>query len=187
MKKQDNQWQPQTWIALASAGIAFCALGLSIWQGWLQRQYWRLTVQPRMTISFFYNNDGAGYLFGGTGIGYATLKTFEVLVDSRPQANWLEMCHSLGFQSPPKFQFVVPRPGTIFKPDSYDKVFWIPAGQQADELKREASRIAIRACYCSIYNECWRIDNTDSTPKKTDSCPIPEVTFTSPPRPIPAE
>ena len=136
--------------------VALCALSFSMYQGWLQREYLRLSIQPRMTASFFYNNDGAGFMFGGTGIGYASLKTFEVLVDGKPVPNWLEMCHALGYQSPPKFEFVVPRPETLFKPDSYNKVFWIPAGPDSEELKLKVGRISIKACYCSIYDECRR-------------------------------
>lgn len=39
-------------------------------------------------------------MFGGTGIGHAILKAFDVSVDGKPQANWYEMCRALGFASP---------------------------------------------------------------------------------------
>jgi hypothetical protein len=178
---QPRRW-PQMWISLSSALIALCALGFSIYQGFLQRQFLKLSVRPRMTISFFYNNDGAGFMFGGTGIGYATMKTFEVLVDGKPQSSWIEMCRTLGFASPPRFEFTVPRPETVFKPDTYNKVFWIPSGPQSDELKSKAGRIFIRTCYCSVFDECWRVDTHDDLPERINLCPKSEIPFTSPPR-----
>jgi hypothetical protein len=161
--------------------IALCALGFSIYQGYLQRQFLKLSVRPRMTISLFYNDDGAGFMFGGTGIGYATMKTFEVLVDEKPQSSWFEMCRALGFASAPRFEFTVPRPESVFKSDSYNKVFWIPSGPDADELKSKSSRIFIRACYCLVFDECWKVDNHNDLPEGVDACPRPEITFSSPP------
>jgi hypothetical protein len=175
-------WQPQIWISLSSAVIALCALSFSIYNGWLQRQSQKLSVRPRMTVSFFYNDQGSGFLFGGTGIGYATLKSFDVLVDGKAQHNWTEMCRALGFATKPSFEFVVPRPETIFKPDSYEKVFWIASGPYSEELKLKADRIIIKSCYCSIYDECWRVDSQNQVPEALSSCPQQLVTFTSPPR-----
>lgn len=179
-----RRWEAQTWIALSSASVAVCALLFSVYQGWVQREFLKLSVQPRMTISFFYNAEGAGYMFGGTGIGYASLKTFEVLVDGQHQPNWLEMCHALGFTSPPQFEFVVPRPQTIFKPDSYNKTFWIGAGPQAEELKLKSGRIVVNACYCSIYDECWQVSTPSSLPIRVDSCPTQSAIFGAPPIPV---
>lgn len=40
----------EIWIALAAAFIAFCALGISIWQGFLMRQHSRLSVKPWLVL-----------------------------------------------------------------------------------------------------------------------------------------
>jgi len=180
---ENTRWSPSIWISLSSAAIALCALMFTVQQGCLQREYWRLTAQPHMTVSFFYNDEGAGFMFGGTGIGHAILKTFEVFVDGKPQSNWTEMCRTLGFASKPTFEFVVPRPEAVFNPDSYNKTFWIPSGPQAEELKLKTSRVLIRACYCSIYPECWQVDSRGSF-DRLRSCPAPEVTFSAPPRTV---
>ena len=137
-----------------------------------------------MTVSLYYNDEGAGFMFGGTGIGYATLKTFEVLVDGKPQPSWLEMCRTLGLSSAPTFEFVVPRPETVFKPDSYHKVFWIPQGPQSEELKLKAGRILIRACYCSVYDECWSVDSHGELREGVVVCPKAEMVFSAPPRQV---
>jgi hypothetical protein len=180
-----STWTSPDWktiVSFASALIALLALVFTIYQAYLQRQFQKASVRPRMTISFFYDNDGAGFMFGGTGIGYSTMKTFEVLVDGKPQPDWTEMCRALGFASKPTFEFTVPRRETIFKPDSYNKVFWIPSGPQAEELKLKSGRIQIRTCYCSVFDECWQVDTHDEVPEAVDSCSKPEMNFTAPPR-----
>lgn len=175
---QPSRWQP-SWISLV---ISLCAFLFTLYQAYLQRQYLRLSVRPRMTISFFYNNDGAGYMFGGTGIGYATLKSFEVLVDGKPQPDWAEMCRALGFATRPTMEFVVPRREGVFKPDSYNKIFWIPSGPQSDELIAKHGRTFVRACYCSVFeDECWQVNTRGGVPDLVDSCPKPELIFTAPP------
>lgn len=41
---------PSDWIASAAAIIAVCALGVSIWQGWLQRRHNILSVTPHLEL-----------------------------------------------------------------------------------------------------------------------------------------
>jgi len=42
----DIQQKPETVIAISSVAIAFCALGVSLWQMSVQRRHNRLTVRP---------------------------------------------------------------------------------------------------------------------------------------------
>jgi hypothetical protein len=170
----------KTVVPLAATVISFCALAFTVYQGYLQREFLRLSIQPRMIVSFFYNEQGSGFMFGGAGIGYANLKVFEVFVDGKAQSSWLEMCHALGFAAGPRFEFVVPRPDTVFKPDSYDKVFWIASSPDSEELKLKHGRILIRACYCSVFDECWQVDTRDSHRRAVSACPTPSLTFTAP-------
>ncbi|MGA3328926.1 MAG: hypothetical protein ABSF45_31130 [Terriglobia bacterium] len=134
-----------------------------------------------MMIGFYYNNEGAGFMFGGDGVGNAVLKTFEVLVDGKPQSDWLEMCRALGIAGTLGAEFTVPQPEIVFEPHSLKKTFWIPPGPNAEELKLKVDRIVVRACYCSIYPECWQIDFREIGPKRVSSCPKTEMPFTAPP------
>src|SRR5258708_37911062 len=181
MMSQTGRWQPQMWISLSSALIALSALTFAIYQSLLQRQFLKLSVRPRMTASFYYNNEGAGYLFGNTGMGYGTLKTFEVSVDGKPQPSWQEMCRALGFALSPTFTFGVPYTEDVIKPGDHYKTFWIPYGPEADEIKSKSKRILIRACYCSVFDECWRVSSDKALPESVNLCPNPNVTFSAPP------
>lgn len=64
------------WIEGAAVVIALCALGVSIWQGWVTRQHARLSVQPYLSIRKKINEErkhGALEIIN-SGLGTATIK-----------------------------------------------------------------------------------------------------------------
>lgn len=114
-------------------------------------------------------------MFGNTGIGPAYLHWFQILVDGKPKPSWLAMGAALGLKNHPKFDFV--RPGRVYKPDSYNKHFWVQPGPLDEEIRSQHKRIELKACYCSIFDECWAVTN-HSDPVPVSSCrPHPEIRY----------
>jgi len=77
---QDNLCSAFTssdWIAISSVVIALCALGVSFWQGWVAREYSRLSSRPLLEIecNAFVN---AGILIKNCGHGPAIVKSISV-------------------------------------------------------------------------------------------------------------
>lgn len=70
-------------IALASAVVAGCALGVTFWQGYLMRQHNRLSVRPMLTTMERYEiKNNLGYVsfeLSNCGIGPAIIKNFVLL------------------------------------------------------------------------------------------------------------
>lgn len=164
----------QIWTAL----IAVCALVLSIYQGCEQKRFLKISGRPQLMISLYYGKDGAGFELGNNGIGYAILKTFEVLVDGEPRSSWDDVCRALGFAFRPSYEFLVPHPETFIQPGPSAKVFWIEPGPQSKELLSKVDRISFKVCYCSIFDECWRAVEHGSS-QRVDVCPKQEIDFTS--------
>ena len=155
--------------------IALCALLFSFYGAWLERDQVRRSSRPEMMMSYFFNQEGSGFLFGNVGLGPARLKWFQILVDGKPQINWADMLHSLGFPTRPEFSFV--RPGPTWSADSYIRVFWLSPGPADEKLRAERDRVELSACYCSIFDECWLVTD-QAGPRAVDQCePSPEVTF----------
>ena len=155
--------------------IAFCALGYTIYQGYLNRDYLRRSNRPHMTASFFFNEEGSGFYFGNSGVGQAHLVWFQILVDGNPQQNWPTMLRSLGFPVQPAFAGV--RPGARWKPDSWKKIFWFDPGSADQMLRERHSRVELRACYCSIFEEFW-LGGYRGEPSPIESCtPKPEIRY----------
>lgn len=66
------------WIAASSVVVALCALGISIWQGFLSRQHSHLSARPIIESNF--NNHGeVGLEIYNAGLGPAVLTSFKAL------------------------------------------------------------------------------------------------------------
>ncbi len=176
-------WPAERWIALSSVVIALCALGTSIHQGYAIRHHQHLSVMPWLGLGFYYNEEGSGWILDRSGAGPALLQTFEVFVDKIAQPHWLAAGAALRLPTPPNFQFSVPRSGTLLMPGAADKIFWIAPGPGAEALQREANRLAIVACYCSLYEQCWRITNREGREEVRTCRPLGPIRFDAPPRP----
>ena len=164
----------QVWTAVATL-VALCALLLAVYTSWLNRDYLRRSNRPEMQVSFFFSDEGSGFLFGNTGLGPAYLEWFQILVDGKPQPSWLAMGGALGFKRPPTFKFV--RPGRTYQINSYNKTFWVPPGPLDQELRANRRRIEIRACYCSIFDECW-VESDKADPRSVKTCePFPQIRY----------
>lgn len=79
----NDVWQVITGIS--SVVIAFCALGLSIWQGVLARKHNRLSFRPH--LSWMINSDAEKGFYSveliNNGIGPAIIENFSVKVDGK--------------------------------------------------------------------------------------------------------
>ena len=161
---------PDRWIAGSAVAIALAALLLAVWEGCLSRHYQRLQVEPKIAVSFFYNQDGAGFIFSNAGFGPADVLWTQVLVDEEPQATWLEVGAALQFQAPPQFAFSIP--ANVWTAGSSGRIFWAPPGALERELREKADRIRIDSCYCSILRDCW-VSSSSTTKGRysVSSCP----------------
>jgi hypothetical protein len=122
-------------IALCALVVSFCALTVTIWQGWTIREHQRLTVTPFMNISFYHSNeDGAGWILRAGGVGPAWLRTFEVFVDEKSQPHWGSAGAALGLSGLLDFDYTIPRAGLFYSPGGGGKIFWFKPGLVANAL-----------------------------------------------------
>jgi hypothetical protein len=110
------------------------------------------------------------------GVGPARLKAIEFIYDGRPMANprnFLQQCCGDRRESPTSFMSApingVIRPGQSInfirlpkRPDN--AIIW-------DRLEVERWKITVRACYCSIFDDCWILDSRKQDPQPVEACP----------------
>jgi hypothetical protein len=75
----------ETVAGISSAIIAFCALGLTLWQACVMRRHNKLSVQPYLT-TWVHRDEGPSHFILvvdllNNGVGPALIKTFKVFVD----------------------------------------------------------------------------------------------------------
>jgi hypothetical protein len=128
------------------------------------------------------------FKLGNDGLGPARVKQIEFLYDGKPiktPRQFLQTCCGDSPAQPIKFMSsnpeVVLRPGetTQFirlerRPDN--AAIW-------DRLQDERWKVAIRACYCSIFDDCWVLDTRVADPKQVAVCPADWTDFDERPHP----
>lgn len=91
-------FQPADYIAGASAVIAICALGTSLWQGYVARAHARLSVRPHVEVHFHVRQEGRLSIEAvNTGIGPAFITSLVIAVGSEHvEIRGAESCRRLG-------------------------------------------------------------------------------------------
>lgn len=117
------------------------------------------------------------------GLGPALIGPVEVRYRGRPMHSPIELLTSCcGYQAGQSMQLrtlptrnVALRPGeeTVFMalPDVPENAGMV---DRLDAVRRE---IAVRACYCSIFEDCWTIDGAQAKPAPVQSCPADWTAF----------
>ncbi|HEY3812115.1 MAG TPA: hypothetical protein VGL66_02735 [Caulobacteraceae bacterium] len=140
-----------------------------------------------------------------SGVGPAKLESFEVFWDGRPARNardFLALCCGL---QPGQIPAIGDARGTTaeqiakMKASSKNGIsssqmaplvlqahqgqyyVGLPLNDQTapvfQSLNGARFHVTMRACYCSVFDECWLSDLRTLHPQRTDRCPVPKVPF----------
>jgi len=171
------------WVGISATTIAICSLVFTISESRRSREHDRRSSMPRLDVSFYYNEDSAGYNLFNSGLGAARLEWFQVFVDGKPQAYWRSMTEQVGINpaGPPPYRFTVPSRGHWMQVGSNNEIFKVKNLSDIKRMIQASGRIEMKGCYCSIYEECWIFSRSPFELEKVSSCkPRPEILLTAP-------
>lgn len=129
------------------------------------------------------------FQLGNDGVGPARLKQLEFLYDGRPMPSprrFLQTCCGDPKGQPTPFMSsnfeTVLRPGENIgfirmAKNSGNAAVW-------DKLEVERWKVAVRACYCSVFDDCWVMDSRKQDPEPVKICPTDWTRFEERPSPI---
>ena len=144
----------QNWDAIAAviaALIGLLALCVSAYTASIQRQQAKAQVWTHL---MFANSDTEqALLVLNKGVGPALVGSFRVYVDGKPQRNWDGVMATLGMPAPESLEQSTVNGSVIA---ANEKIDYLKLGEKADWKAFHAlkSRVRIRACYCSVLDEC---------------------------------
>lgn len=128
------------------------------------------------------------FMLGNDGVGPARMKQLEFLYDGRPMKNprqFMQLCCGDSPSRPTAFRSsafeVVLRPGETTRfiglvKTPENAAIW-------DRLNAERWKVAVRACYCSIFDDCFVLDSREADPQPVKVCPADWTRFEE--RPFP--
>jgi hypothetical protein len=154
------------WIALSSAVVAICALGVSIWQGYVARLHCRLSVTPHIDVVFDVSGPhGNDITLKNGGLGPAIVRSVEVTLGGTTK----QLHRDRDFEflagvlrpiaSDCKFSHAVPDPHSVLSPDSELLLFRARSDASKQELAKAFNelidRLVVKVTYCCIYKATY--------------------------------
>jgi len=175
--------------AVIATLVGFCALCVSAYTSYVQRQQVRAAVWPILEFDSS-NAPEIHFTLANKGVGPAIIRQVIVKVDGQPVRNWMEVVEKIlgpGYLASESdmngYVFAAGESRTVFTPRdpgnnplSFDKSnpVWV-------KMNRERLRITAEICYCSTMGECWTLragGPTRSITTETRRCPTPsDISF----------
>jgi hypothetical protein len=124
------------------------------------------------------------------GIGPARIETFELWWNGQPMPSpgaLLQACCTTTAAQLGQVHTTISVENTapsILRAGDHTDFLAVPASPQNKDIwskfNEERDRIAVRVCYCSVFDECWRGSGITTHADRVDSCPAPQVPYQLP-------
>lgn len=160
----DNQkWykNPEMIVALSALLIGLVTAFTSIYSAYIDREYARASVWPRLEIFRSYSINSFSYGITNSGTGPALIKYVKVQDGSKYIKNWNEL--------KPFKNIIQSHIGNRTLPPQKSITPVLYKGDNPSVLADADKSISIELCYCSIYEECWVIDR-NNRPAIVEAC-----------------
>lgn len=161
--------------AIIATLVGLCALCVSAYTAYVQRQQVRAAVWP--ILEFDSSNGPIHFILANKGVGPAIIRHVIVMVDGQPVRNWKEALEKIlgpgeNLFSESDMSFHVLAAGesrTVFTPHdpennpiNYDRSnpLWV-------KMNKERLRVSVEICYCSTLDECWTLRASGLAPSTT--------------------
>jgi hypothetical protein len=162
--------------AIIATLVGLCALCVSAYTAYVQRQQVRAAVWPILEFDSS-NAPDIHYIVANKGVGPAIIRNVIVMVDGQPVRNWKEALEKilgpgehLFSESDMSFHVIAAGESrTVFtahdpenNPLKYDRSnpLWV-------KMNKERLRVSVEICYCSTLDECWTLRASGFTPSTT--------------------
>lgn len=161
------------WDALAAiiaALIGLLALIVAGYTAYIQRQQVSAQVWPYLLGGFSGTNHEV--IWVNKGVGPAIVRSVQVTVDGKSQADWGAVLKSLGMPDAKIHQSTLN--DNVVSPG--ETVEWLIFQNSADydKFRSVESRVRFKVCYCSTLGDCWVNDATrkdGNTRHEVRQCP----------------
>lgn len=185
-------------LALTAVFISGVSLYVAVEHGRIEQQLVHANAQlvqanswPFLQIDGQYSRQSTTRIsLVNAGIGPAKLETFEVLYQGQPIGDFYTlMQRCCGLATTPdgrRVQFpaglsLAYRAKQVIRPGESQLVMEVPASPDQHDVSerflKESKSITYRACYCSVFNQCWISNLAGLQPAPAATCPTGTSSF----------
>ncbi len=173
--------------AVIATLVGFCALCVSGYTAYMQRQQVRAMVWP--ILEFDSSNDpNIHWTLANKGVGPAIIRQVVVKVDGQPVSDWAEVFEKLVGPGQPRYS-ESDMSGRVLSAGESMTVFtpWGPDGNPITydrsnpvyvQMNKDRQRVTVEICYCSTLGDCWTLRGGGKTANVTTAtrhCPRPSA------------
>jgi hypothetical protein len=174
--------------AVIATLVGVCALGVSGYTAYMQRQQVRAAVWPILEFDSS-NAPDIHFTLTNKGVGPAIIRHVVVKVDGQPVVDWAEALRKLvgpgeHFFSESDMSGRVIAAGesiTVFTPRDQENnpIPYDRSNPLYLRMTKERERVQVEMCYCSALGDCWTLRGGGKTANVTTAtrrCPSPSAT-----------
>jgi hypothetical protein len=155
-KKTRRRWSAEMITACAAVVIGVSALAVSLYEAGLIREHQRASVWPYLQGGHSWDGSSFRILVENSGIGPARVEAVQLTVDGSPVPDWTGFFQAL--EVPTSAYTTSQLSGRVLLPGRPLEVLILNAPEMAAATFERWDRVAVRTCYCSVYDECWDTD-----------------------------
>ena len=198
--------EPQTLIALSAVLIGACGLFISLYEASLMRQEQRAAVWPRLSIGMTAKDSVVTFTAQNAGVGPARVESAALRYNDSTVVNWINLLQRTSRYSLSVQQNLRLLNGRVLSPETHVDIatftFRDLRNAQALAASTLGGSVNVRACYCSVYDDCWMTELQDRLPSarqiglgvfqdtidtgRAASDASPRMTRIQQPRPVPS-
>lgn len=149
--------------AIIASFVGFLALLVAGYTAYVERYTAQIQTKQVQAQVWPYlisgNNDlTQSLVVSNKGVGPAIVRSVQVLVDDKPQADWNQVLTTLRLPSNGYIQTSLNH--QVLSPGEESQIIRFPDNESWKRFHDAASgRIAIKICFCSTLDECWVSSN----------------------------
>ncbi|HEY2346785.1 MAG TPA: hypothetical protein VGH80_13060 [Xanthomonadaceae bacterium] len=141
--------------AVIAAFVGLLALAVSAYTAQVQREQVRAQVWTRL---FFANSDvDRTLMVMNKGVGPASIQSVRIYVDGKAQPDWAHVYAALGLPMPEQ-RVDSTLNGIVVAANERINYLQFAHADDWAAFKSRAGRVKLRACYCSVLDECLVFD-----------------------------
>jgi hypothetical protein len=172
--------------AVIATFVGFCALCVSGYTAYVQRQQVRAAVWP--ILEFDSGNGPIQFTLANKGVGPAIIKHVMMRVDGQPVKKWAEVLEKIlgpgyhpGAESDMSGHvFSAGESVSVFTPhdDAQNPIAFDRSNPLWVKWNTDRFRVTVEICYCSTLGECWTLRGggaKSATTTETRRCPSPSA------------
>lgn len=164
--------------AVVAAVIGLLALLVSGYTAYVERQQVhaqlqqvRAQVWPYLEIGVSDNDHSLGVF--NKGMGPAIIRSVQIQVDGKPQADWRHVLAALAIQLHHYTQSTIS--DNVLSPGEVLKMIIVPDDSKWHQFRSVYARLTFDMCFCSTLGDCWRLQKRGVGPPHRSAGPCPAV------------